>query len=166
MAGESWALFEREFWALNDVLYTLISRSYSRTAMLIDRDGRLIASVGEAPSFDPQSFAALSAADLAASKELASMLGEADFRSQTHQGMGSGIHQRMVDDRVILVVLYDHRTTLGIVRLRAEKAGEALGEIFTRIFGKLDLPQGQLEGVGVGADFGVQAESQIDKLFG
>ncbi len=166
MAGDSWALFEREFWALNDVLYTLISRSYSRTAMLIDRDGRLIASVGEAPTFDPQSFAALSAADLAASKELASMLGEADFKSQSHQGMGCGIHQRMVDDRIILVVLYDHRTTLGLVRLRAEKAGEALGEIFTRIFGKLDVPQEQFEGVGVGADFGAQAESRIDKLFG
>jgi predicted regulator of Ras-like GTPase activity (Roadblock/LC7/MglB family) len=166
MAGESWALFEREFWALNDVLYTLIARSFSRTAMLIDRDGRLIASVGEAPSFDPQSFAALSAADLAASKELASMMGEADFRSQAHQGAGSGIYQRTVDDRVILVVLYDHRTTLGLVRLRSEKAGEALGDIFARIFGKMDYSQEQLEGLAIGADFGIQAESQIDKLFG
>ncbi len=166
MAGESWALFEKDFWALNDVLYTLVARSYSKTALLIDLDGRLIANVGEAPTFDTEAFASLSAADIAASRELASMLGETDFRSQTHQGVGRGIHQRMVNDRVVLVVLYDHRTTLGLVRLKAERAAEELNQIFSRIFGKLSPVASEFQSAAVGADFSAQAESQIDKLFG
>lgn len=166
MAGESWTLFEKEFWALNDVLYTLVARSYSKTAMLMDCDGRLIASVGEAPSFDSQAFASLSAADIAASRELASMLGENDFKSQTHQGTGCGIHQRVVGDKIILVVLYDHRTTLGLVRLKVEKAADELDRIFSNIFNKLSGPEEKLESVAVGADFLTQAEQQIDKMFG
>ncbi|UCF78966.1 MAG: roadblock/LC7 domain-containing protein [Candidatus Eiseniibacteriota bacterium] len=166
MAGENWALFEQDFWALNDALYTLISNSYSKSAMLIDRDGRLIANVGETPSFDTESFATLSAADLAASKELASMLGERNFRNQAHQGKNTGIYQSSIDDRVILVVLFDRRKTLGLVRLKAEKTAHELSRILSCIFGKLGSPEGKLESVGVGADFAAQADQQIDDLLG
>jgi predicted regulator of Ras-like GTPase activity (Roadblock/LC7/MglB family) len=166
MVGENWALFEQDFWALNDALYTLIASSYSKSAMLIDRDGRMIANVGETPSFDTESFATLAAADLAASRELASMLGEPDFRSQTHQGKESGVYQSSIDDRVILVVLFDRRTTLGLVRLKAEKTAGELSKILSDIFGKLSSPEGRLESVGVGADFASQADQQIDKLLG
>jgi predicted regulator of Ras-like GTPase activity (Roadblock/LC7/MglB family) len=166
MAGENWALFEQDFWALNDALYALIASSYSKSAMLIDRDGRLIANVGETPSFDTESFATLSAADLAASKELASMLGERDFRSQAHQGKDSGVYQSSIDDKVILVVLFDRRTTLGLVRLKAQKATGELSRILSEIFGKLSSAESKLESAGVGADFAAQADQQIDKLLG
>jgi predicted regulator of Ras-like GTPase activity (Roadblock/LC7/MglB family) len=166
MAGKNWALFEEDFWALNDVLYALVESSYSKSAMLIDRDGHLIANVGEAPSFDTDSFASLSAADLAASKALASMLGEKDFRNQAHQGKDCGIYQCCVNDKVMLVLLFDRRSTLGLVRLRAEKGARELAEIFTRVYGKLSRSEGELESVGVGADFAAQADQQIDRLFG
>jgi predicted regulator of Ras-like GTPase activity (Roadblock/LC7/MglB family) len=166
MAGTNWALFEEDFWALNDVLYALVESSYSKSAMLIDLDGHLIANVGEPPSFDTDSFASLSAADLAASKELASMLGERDFRNQAHQGRECGIYQCSVNDRIMLVLLFDRRTTLGLVRLRAEKAAGGLAKVFTSVYGKLGRPEGGLESVGVGADFAAQADQQIDKLFG
>jgi len=166
MAGKNWALFEDDFWALNDVLYALIESSYSKSAMLIDRDGHLIANVGEAPSFDTDSFASLSAADLAASKELASMLGEADFRNQAHQGKECGIYQCAVNEKVMLVLLFDRRTTLGLVRLKTEKAACELAKVFTSVYTKLSRAEGELQTVGVGADFAAQADQQIDKLFG
>ncbi|MFH0777281.1 MAG: roadblock/LC7 domain-containing protein [Candidatus Eisenbacteria bacterium] len=166
MAGENWALFEEDFWTLNDVLYALIASSYSRSAMLVDSDGRLIANVGEALSFDSDAFASLTAADVAASRELASMLGERDFRSRAHQGTDHGVYQSAIDNRVILVVLYDKRTTLGLVRLKADKASRQLSQVFSRIFDKLSSAEGKLETVGVGADFAAHADQQIDKLFG
>jgi len=166
MAGKNWALFEEDFWALNDALYALVESSYSKSAMLIDCDGHLIANVGESPSFDTDSFASLSAADLAASKALASMLGENDFRNQAHQGREWGMYQCSVNENVLLVLLFDRRTTLGLVRLKAEKAAVELGKIFTRIYGKLDSSQGELQSVGVGADFASEADQQIDRLFG
>jgi predicted regulator of Ras-like GTPase activity (Roadblock/LC7/MglB family) len=166
MAGKSWSLFEEDFWALNDVLYTLVESSYSKSAMLVDCDGHLVANVGEAPSFDADSFASLSAADLAASRALASMLGERDFRNQAHQGKERGIYQCSVNDRIMLVLLFDRRTTLGLIRLKAEKAAGELAKVFTRVYNKLSHPEGELESVGVGVEFAVQADQQIDKLFG
>ncbi len=166
MAGENWALFEQDFWALNDALYTLIATSYSKSAMLIDRDGRLIANVGETPSFDTESFATLTAADLAASRELASMLGERDFKNQAHQGKDSGVYQSAIDDKVILVVLFDRRTTLGLVRLKTEKTAGELSGILSGIFGRLSMDENKLESAGVGADFAAQADQQIDRLLG
>jgi len=166
MAGNNWALFEEDFWALNDVLYALVESSYSKSAMLIDRDGHLIANVGEAPSFDTESFATLSAADLAASNAIAGLLGEGGFRNQAHQGREHGIYECSVNEKVMLVLLFDRRSTLGIVRLRAEKAVPELARVFTRVYGKLSRPAGELESVGVGADFAAQADQQIDRLFG
>ncbi|MCX5800344.1 MAG: roadblock/LC7 domain-containing protein [Candidatus Eisenbacteria bacterium] len=166
MAGKNWALFEEEFWALNDVLYTLVESSYSKSAMLIDCEGRLIANVGEPPSFDTESFASLSAADLAAGRALASMLGERNFRSQAHQGRECGIYQCSIDDKVMLVLLFDRRTTLGLVRLKAERAAGELAQVFTRVYGKLSRSERDLERVSIGADFAAQADQQIDRLFG
>ena len=58
----------------------------ARCALLVDRNGQLVATVGETPQFDPTAFASLTAADFSANDQLAKMIGEAEFASLVHQG--------------------------------------------------------------------------------
>jgi hypothetical protein len=63
--------------------------------------------------------------------------------------------------RVILVVLFDNRTTLGLVKLRVKNAVSELNKVFENMFSQDGVRGGQVESGFVG-----EAEDEIDKLFG
>jgi hypothetical protein len=69
-----------------------------------------------------------------------------------------------VAGRVILVVVFDNKTTLGLVRLRVKKAVEELSAIFNRIFQKV-AERGAEAPSPLGETFTSVAESEIDNLF-
>src|SRR5437899_1888990 len=94
--------------------------STARCALLVDRNGQLVATVGDTPKFDPTAFASLTAADFSANDQLAKMIGEAEFASLVHQGERESMYLADVAKRVILVVLFDQRATLGLVKLKAK----------------------------------------------
>ena len=50
------------------------------------------------------------------------MLGEPEFGALFHQGERESMYLADVARRVILVVLFDNRTTLGLVKLRVKSA--------------------------------------------
>ena len=83
---------------------------------------QLVATVGEQPNFDPTAFATLTAADFSANDQLARLIGESDFNTLFHQGEKESMYLADVARRVILVVLFDNRTTLGLVRLKMKLA--------------------------------------------
>ncbi len=62
--------------------------------------------------------------------------------------------------RVILVVLFDNRTTVGMVRLRVKQTVSDLNELFEEMFSRQALDGQQEGGLLEGA------EDEIDKLFG
>ena len=157
----SWSFREDDFKAIQDRLVTFLREANARSALLVDRNGQLVASAGETLDFDPTAFASLTAADFSANDQLAKMIGEDDFASLVHQGERESMFLADVAKRVILVVLFDKRTTLGMVKLRARGAVQSLTTVFEEMFGrveadKLDVAPGLLEG----------AEDEIDKLFG
>ena len=61
------------------------------------------------------------------------------------------------------MVVFDNKTTLGLVRLRVKKAVEELTAIFSRIFEKV-AERGD-SGAALGESFSSVAESEIDNLF-
>jgi hypothetical protein len=63
--------------------------------------------------------------------------------------------------RVILVVLFDQRTTVGMVRLRVKQTVQDLGKVFDDMFNRFAAGGGAPRG---GVLEG--AEDEIDKLFG
>lgn len=163
MAQPNWALFEDDFWLINQNLSKLLANSNARSVMLIDKTGQLITSTGEDPSFDTTSFASLSAADFAANSQIAALIGEKEFSTLMHQGANESMYLNMIEGRVILVVIFDKRTTLGLVRLRVKKAVEELKEIFSKVFKKLE---DQTESASpLGGAFASEAEDEIDSLF-
>ena len=83
----------------------------------------MVATVGEPPAFDATAFASLTAADFSANDQLARMLGESEFGALFHQGERESMYLADIARRVILVVLFDNRTTLGLVKLRVKTGG-------------------------------------------
>lgn len=157
----TWSLGESDYQRIADHLTTLLRESDARCAMVVDRTGQLLANAGEALSFDPTVFASLTAADFSANDQLAKMIGEPEFASLFHQGEKESMYLADVGRRLILVVLFDQRTTVGLVRLRVKQTvqdlSDLINEMFRRGAEKGDVKEGGLlEG----------AEDEIDKLFG
>jgi len=160
----TWSLDEGDYQRIAGHLTDLLKESNARSALLVDRAGQLLASVGEQMSFDPTAFASLTAADFSANDQLAKMIGEPEFASLFHQGEKESMYLADVARRVILVVLFDQRTTVGMVRLRVKQTVSDLGALFQELFSRAGQEGGRpaserrsvLEG----------AEDEIDKLFG
>jgi len=165
MVKGNWALFEEDFWSINSILQTLLRSSSARSVMLIDKTGQMINSIGEPPGFDVTSFSSLAAADFAANAQLAEMVGEKDFATLVHQGLNESLYLSMIANRVILVVLFDKKTSLGLVRLKARRANDDLMGVLERLFEKLQYKNEEMTSTTLGADFAAEAESEIDSLF-
>ena len=160
VGSASWSFTEDDFAAITTSLQKFLFESNARCALLVDRSGQLVATVGEQPHFDPTAFATLTAADFSANDQLAKLIGETDFNSLFHQGEKESMYLADVARRVILVVLFDTRTTLGLVRLKMKETVGELTKLFEQVFSRgkdgAPQPQGLLHG----------AEDEIDKLFG
>ncbi len=165
MVKGNWALFEEDFWSINAILQTLMRGASARSVMLIDKTGQLINSIGEPPGFDVTSFSSLAAADFAANAQLADMVGEKDFATLVHQGQNESLYLSMIANRVILVILFDRKTSLGLVRLKARRANDELVDVLNKLFDKLQYKNEEMTSATLGADFAAEAESEIDSLF-
>ena len=155
----SWSFTEDDFGAITQSLQRFLYDSNARCALLVDRTGQLVATVGEQPTFDATAFATLTAADFSANDQLARLIGETDFNTLFHQGEKESMYLADVARRVILVVLFDNRTTLGLVRLKMKQAVEDLTKLFEQVFARGASGQPSQPNILAGAD------DEIDKLF-
>ena len=156
----SWSFSEDHYRQIQQHLTAFLRESNARCALLVDRTGQLVTTVGETPQFDPTAFASLTAADFSANDQLARMIGEPEFASLVHQGERESMLLADVAKRVILVVLFDQRATLGLVKLKAKPVVEQLARVLEDMFNRVGTApvseQRVLEG----------AEDEIDRLFG
>ncbi len=158
VGAASWSFTEDDFNAITQSLQRFLYDANARCALLVDRAGQLVATVGEQPKFDPTTFATLTAADFSANDQLAKLIGESDFNSLFHQGEKESMYLADVARRVILVVLFDNRTTLGLVRLKMKQTVEELTKLFDAVFQR-GASQASAPNILAGAD------DEIDKLF-
>ena len=61
VGSSSWSFTEDDFGAITTLLQRFLFDSNARCALLVDRTGQLVATVGEQPNFDPTAFATLTA---------------------------------------------------------------------------------------------------------
>ena len=158
VGSASWSFTEDDFGAITQSLQRFLHDSNARCALLVDRTGQLVATVGEQPNFDATAFATLTAADFSANDQLARLIGESDFTTLFHQGERESMYLADIARRVILVVLFDNRTTLGLVRLKMKQAVDDLTDVFTRVFAR---PTGE----GAAPNVLAGADDEIDRLF-
>jgi predicted regulator of Ras-like GTPase activity (Roadblock/LC7/MglB family) len=123
---------ERIDFCLNKV----VSSSLAHSVLLIDRSGQLIAHHGNTPGIDIPSLSALTAANFGATAEIARILGEEEFTLLFHKGRSENVYFSAVGEHVIMVTLFDDRTSLGLIRLQVNKIIEELSKILSSIFEK------------------------------
>jgi predicted regulator of Ras-like GTPase activity (Roadblock/LC7/MglB family) len=158
-SASSWSFTEDDFGAITQSLQRFLFDSNARCALLVDRTGQLVATVGEQPKFDPTAFATLTAADFSANDQLAKLIGETDFNTLFHQGEKESMYLADIARRLILVVLFDNRTTLGLVRLKMKHTVDELAKLFESVFARGQTGQAAQPNILAGAD------DEIDKLF-
>jgi len=143
MSNPQMVMYEEEFNQIQGIVDALVQAANSKVVFIIDKNGQLIAASGETEHIDTTSLASLTAGNIAATGGIAKLLRENEFATQFHEGEKANIHIQLVGNRVILVVIFDNKTSLGLVRLRVKKACEQLNGIFEALIKKADDPARQ-----------------------
>lgn len=151
-------MHEQEYEDIKVLCERLVREANARLVFLVDKNGQLIAAAGDTHQLDTTSLASLTAGNIAATGGIAKLINEKEFSQIFHEGERDNLHISIVGQRGILVVIFDHRSSLGLVRLRVRKASEELGAIFARIAHKAESP-------GVATPFAEITDDDIDSLF-
>ena len=122
--------YEEDIVKIDSVLEEFLSASQARAALLVDSEGHLVTKKGITSSFDTDSLSALVAGSFASTRELARILGEAEFSVIFHQGQNENIQISMVAERALLVIIFDDRTTVGMVRIYCQELSQQLAGLF------------------------------------
>ena len=162
MAGADLVLHEEEFQKIRDVINRLRTECNAKVVFLVDKNGQQIAASGELDAIDTTALSSLAAGNVAATDSLARLIGEKEFANLFHEGERDNINISVVGGRVILVVIFDERSSLGLVRLRVKKGSVELAAILEVMLKKSAAPRKAAAG---GSPFAEITEEDIDKLF-
>jgi predicted regulator of Ras-like GTPase activity (Roadblock/LC7/MglB family) len=135
-------MFAEEQQQISVVCQRLHRDANAKAVLLIGRDGQAIAEAGDVAEIDVTSLSSLTAGNVAATGGISKILREKDFTSQFHEGEKTHVHITLVAGRAILVVLFDERSSLGLVRLRVKKATDEMARLFEVVNKKTETRQG------------------------
>ena len=155
-------MFDEDFRKVLAVTQRLVKDANAKGVFVVDRNGQMISEAGEMRGIDTTSLASLTAGSVAATGGLAKIVGEDEFPVHFHQGQRDNLHITLIAGRIILVVIFDDRSSLGLVRLRVKKAGVQLAKIFEEIQKKAERNQALGK---VGTPFAEITDEDIDNLF-
>ena len=164
MSTPDLVLYEEEFQKIKEALQRLRLDANANVVFLVDKNGQQIAATGDLGSLDTTSLASLTAGNVAATDGLARLIGEKEFSILFHEGEKDNIHISIVAQRVILVVIFDERSSLGLVRLRVRRATAELEKIFEDIASKVEREKDSLH-VDLESPFSEITDDDIDRLF-
>ena len=158
MVNPQMVMYEEEFNQIQTVVDRLVKDANSKVVFIVDKNGQLIAASGDVDNLDTTSLASLTAGNIAATGGMAKLLKENEFATQFHEGEKANIHIQLVGNRVILVVIFDNKTSLGLVRLRVKKSSDELNGIFESLLRKVQDPARE-------TPFAEITDDDIDNLF-
>ena len=161
MSDDSLIIYEEDITQIESIISKMLKGCEAKCALLVDKDGHLITRQGFTHSLDTTALAALLAGSFASTREIARLVGELEFSVLFHQGKKDHIHMSLVGERSILVVIFDDRTTIGMVRLYSKETSMELAKVFERIKQKSQSE----ESSGIGSDFADMAQDKLDDIF-
>jgi len=159
MENAQMVMYEQEAHQVSEIIDQLVKEANAKVVFVVDKNGQLISSSGETEGLDTTSLASLTAGNIAATGGLAKLLGEKEFSILFHEGEKDNLHISLIAQRVILVVIFDERSSLGLIRLRVKKATEKLTEIFE------SLAKKAAEAETGSSPFAEITDDDIDNLF-
>ena len=150
---------EQQYHQIKAVLAKLRLDSSARVAFLVDKDGQQIAVHGDVGQIDTTSLASLAAGNVAATGGMAHLIGEKEFPTLSHEGERESIHICIIG-RVLLVVVFDERSSLGLIKLRVKQASRDLSALFEELERLAALRRDSEEAL-----FAEITDDDIDSLF-
>ena len=105
------------------LLEELLAASQSLTALLITKQGTVVASAGDTTYFNTTAMAALIAGMFTATREVARMVGENQFSILLQQGELRHIHISLVTGDTMLIIVFEDHNRIGLIRHNARKMG-------------------------------------------
>jgi predicted regulator of Ras-like GTPase activity (Roadblock/LC7/MglB family) len=159
MAHSTIVMRENRYHQIKAVLARLRLDASARLVVLVDKDGQQIAMHGELGDLDTTSLASLVAGNVAATGGMAKLLGEDEFPTLSHEGERESIHISVIG-RILLVVVFDHRSSLGLVKLRSKQISHDLVRTFSEI-----EQDSLIDGAGASLPFSEITDAEIESLF-
>ena len=164
MTSPTTVVLENDHHRFVSVLDCLRQEANSKFAFLVDKSGQQIASSGELDAADPTALASLVAGNVAATEGLAQLIGEDEFSTLFHEGQKDSLHISLISDRIILLVIFDEHSSLGLVRLRVK---QRLGELEAIVQEMADRATASVSSsAGSSAALAEITDEDIDALFG
>jgi predicted regulator of Ras-like GTPase activity (Roadblock/LC7/MglB family) len=150
---------EQRYHQLKAVLARLRMDASARLVVLVDKDGQQIAVHGELGELDTTSLASLVEGNVAATGGLAKLIGENEFPTLSLEGERESILISVIG-RILLVVVFDDRSSLGLVKLRSKQVSQELALAFAEI-----ERESELSATDGSLPFGEITDEEIDSLF-
>lgn len=145
---------------INALLQELVSKSESRTGLLVTKEGVCLAEAGDVSYLNVTAMAALVAGMFAATREVAGMVGEKQFSILLQQGENRHIHISLLGDATMMVVIFDDYQRIGRVRHEARRNGELIAEAIA----ETEAPPPEAEAIAT-PQFKEYALNLIDRIF-
>ncbi|MBK9072176.1 MAG: roadblock/LC7 domain-containing protein [Myxococcales bacterium] len=129
-------MYEEELTLINTICAALQRDSNSKAVFVIDKNGQEISHAGDVEELDVTSLSSLTAGNVAATGGIAQLLAEKEFTGQLHEGEQTSIRISIIGQRVILLIVFDQRTSPGLVRLREKKASKEIELVLEQLVKK------------------------------
>jgi predicted regulator of Ras-like GTPase activity (Roadblock/LC7/MglB family) len=162
MSGADLILHPEEYERIREILGRLRTECNAKIVFLVDKNGQQIAATGELDKIDTTALSSLAAGNVAATDSLARLLGEKEFSVLFHEGERDNLHISVVAGKVILVVIFDERSSLGLVRLRVRRGSTDLKSVLDIVWSKSAAAPKKKAANGPFAEI---TDEDIDRLF-
>lgn len=162
MSGADLVLHPEEYERIRALISRLRSECNAKIVFLVDKNGQQIAAQGEIDALDTTALASLAAGNVAATDSLARLIGEKEFSILFHEGERDNLHISVVGGKMILVVIFDERSSLGLVRLRVKRGSIELKTLLDEVLAKSNAPRRAVAG---GSPLAEITDEDIDRLF-
>ena len=134
---ENFIIYNEEYILIKDTLQKLKINTSAKVVFITDSEGHCIASSGEMDDVNLNSISSLIAGSVAAINSIAQMLKIDSFSAILNESSKESLHISLINDRTMLVVIFDNTSNLGLVRFRVRSALEQLTKVFQIIYKKL-----------------------------
>jgi predicted regulator of Ras-like GTPase activity (Roadblock/LC7/MglB family) len=159
---ENFIIYNEEYILIKDILQKLKINTSAKVVFITDSEGHCIASSGEMDDVNLNSISSLIAGSVAAINSIAQMLKIESFSAILNESSKESLHISLINDRTMLVVIFDNTSNLGLVRFRVRSSLEQLTKVFQIIYKKLKSS----EKMPAGSPFEGVSDEDIDRIFG
>jgi predicted regulator of Ras-like GTPase activity (Roadblock/LC7/MglB family) len=123
-------LTKNEIRKLERIISERLLDSGAEHVLVVDLSGNLLMQCGCLEMNDIFSLAALSAANFAATAEIAKLIGENDFTLLFHKGDKRNIHFSRLGSDYLIITLFNDNVSLGLIRLKLGSAVQQMSTVF------------------------------------